>query len=526
MERKDDMEKKVSEIKRLDGTQLHFVGLGLLVGALSGVVVSVFRLAISKLGNYLPLWFTFLKHHLIFLPVAILIAFSLVLICGQLVKADPDIKGSGIPQVEGQLRGQLTINWLSVLSKKFIGGILSVGSGLFLGREGPSIQLGASVAQGLASKFTVTEAEKKILISSGAAAGLSAAFNAPVAGLLFVLEEVHHNFSPLVWLTSYAAALISNFISINFFGLTPVLYIGELKSLPIPHYPVLILLGIFLGLMGLLYQKTLLALPDWYGKLKIPSHYHSVVPFLLLIPVGIFFPNYLGGGNQIVHQLGQVPLPLLLLIGLFVLRFVFSMISYGSGLPGGIFLPILTLGAILGTIFGVIWCQVTGLDPIYIRNFIIFSMAGYFAAIGKAPLTALILVTEMVGSIAHLMPLGVVSLAAYLTVDVFGGKPIYEALLERMVAPDFGNIQGRKTIIEFPILAESAFDGQMVRDFVWPKEMLLTSLRRGESELLTRGDTIMYVGDVLIILTDAGIAQKIKYELSLMNKKEIARSKI
>lgn len=520
------MEKRVSEIKRLDGTQLHFVGLGLLVGVFSGIVVSTFRLAIAKLGDYLPIWFTFLKNHLVFLPIAIFIALILVFICGQLVKSDPDIKGSGIPQVEGQLRGQLETNWFSVLSKKFFGGILSVGSGLFLGREGPSIQLGASVAQGLATKFTATESEKKILISSGAAAGLSAAFNAPVAGLLFVLEEVHHNFSPLVWLTSYAAALASNFVSINFFGLTPVLYIGDLKSLPIPHYVALIFLGIFLGFMGLLYQQTLLALPKWYGKLKIPSYYYSVVPFLLLIPVGLIFPNYLGGGNQIVHQLGQAPLPLFLLIGLFILRFVFSMISYGSGLPGGIFLPILTLGAVLGTIFGVIWCQITGLDPIYIRNFIIFSMAGYFAAIGKAPLTALILVTEMVGSIAHLMPLGVVSLVAYLTVDFFGGKPIYEALLEKMVAPNFGNIQGRKTIIEFPITAESAFDGQMVRDFVWPKEMLLTSLRRGESELLTRGDTIMHVGDVLIILTDAGIAQKIKYELAQMNVKEVASAKI
>ena len=514
------MQRKVSEIKRLDAKRTRFIGFGLLVGILVGLVVSTFRLAIEKIGEQLPALFIYLRHHLLFLPLAILVALALTYCVGRLIQADPDIKGSGIPQVEGQLRGQITMNWFSVLTKKFIGGILAVGSGLFLGREGPSIQLGAAVAQGVTEKFGMTAAEKKIFISSGAAAGLSAAFNAPIAGLLFVLEEVHHNFSPLIWLTSFVAALASNFISVNFFVLTPVLYIGQLKSLPVAHYGALILLGIFLGAMGMVYQKVLLALPKLYAHLKIPSAYYCLVPFILLIPVGIFFPHDLGGGNQIIHQLGAAPLTLWFLIGLFALRFIFSMISYGSGVPGGIFLPILTLGAILGAIFGVVWCHLTGLDPSYILNFIIFAMAGYFAAIGKAPLTALILVTEMVGSVFHLMPLGVVCLFAYITLDLLGGRPIYEALLERMVEPDFGNIKGQKTLIEFPITAESAFDGQMVRDFVWPKEMLLTSLRRGEEEFLTRGDTIMFVGDTLIILTDAGIAEKIKNQLRRLERLE------
>ncbi|MGX7199442.1 ClC family H(+)/Cl(-) exchange transporter [Enterococcus nangangensis] len=520
------MEKKVSEIKRLDDTSLRFIAGGLVIGVIAGFVVSLFRLSIEKIGEHLPSWFLFLKGHLYYLPVAFLLAALLVLITGRLIQSDQNIKGSGIPQVEGQLRGQMEIRWWSVLWKKWLGGVLAVGSGLFLGREGPSIQLGASVAQGLGTKLAKTDSERKIYISAGAAAGLSAAFNAPIAGLLFVLEEVHHNFSPLVWLTSFAAALASNFISMNFFGLTPVLYLGELESLPVKHYISLVFLGIFLGLLGLCYQKVLLRLPRWYGKLKIPTAFYCVVPFCLLIPVGLFFPHYLGGGNQIIHQLGTAPLSFYLLVGLFLLRFVFSMISYGSGLPGGIFLPILTLGAVLGCIFGTVWCHFTGLDVSYIKDFIVFAMAGYFAAIGKAPLTAIILVTEMNGSIIHLMPLGVVSLVAYMTVDFFGGQPIYEALLERMIEPDFGNIKGRKTIVEFPITAESGFAGQMIRDFVWPKEMLLTSIRRGEAELLTRGDTVMLVGDTLLILTDTGISQKIKVTLQQMEQNQVGKTKL
>ena len=283
----------------------------------------------------------------------------------------------------------------------------------------------------------------------------------------------------------------------HFFGLQPVLYIGPVKSLPLEYYWTLVLLGVLLGLLGWIYQKTLLSLPKVYGKIKgLSSNYYGFVPFILILPIGYFFPHLLGGGNQIVLALGNQP-----------------MVSYGSNLPGGIFLPILTLGAIIGTLYGSLLVQYVGMDPIFVKNFLIFSMAGYFTAIGKAPLTAIILVTEMVGNFSHLMSLGVVALVSYITIDSLGGKPIYESLLERLVPSKVSNIRGHKTIIELPITAESSLDDTMVRDFVWPKQMLLTSIRRGESEILTHGDTVMHVGDVLIILTDEKLAYQVKKEI-------------
>ncbi len=115
------------------------------------------------------------------------------------------------------MEGEFDFNWWSILWRKFVGGILSIAPGLFLGREGPSIQLGAAVGQGVAAKLLNRGADRRILIASGAAAGLSAAFNAPIAGTFFVLEEIYHNFSPLVWVTSLASAIAANFISLNFF---------------------------------------------------------------------------------------------------------------------------------------------------------------------------------------------------------------------------------------------------------------------------------------------------------------------
>lgn len=327
------MNNDVHEIKQLDGTRIGFILKGIVVGILVGFVVSLFRLGIEKIGEQVVhLYQTFHEKPFWMIPWFL---FSLVLayLLGRLIKSEPAIKGSGIPQVEGQLQGQLEIHWFPVLWKKFIGGILAISPGLFLGREGPSIQLGAVVGQGYSQWRQSTKSEEKILISSGASAGLAAAFNAPIAGLLFVLEEVHHSFSPLVWLTSFSAAISANFVSLHFFGLQPVLYIGPVKSLPLEYYWTLVLLGVLLGLLGWIYQKTLLSLPKVYGKIKgLSSNYYGFVPFILILPIGYFFPHLLGGGNQIVLALGNQPATIWALVGLLVLRFVFSMVSYGSNL--------------------------------------------------------------------------------------------------------------------------------------------------------------------------------------------------
>jgi H+/Cl- antiporter ClcA len=501
----------------LDKTKIKYIAKGVLVGTLAGVVVSLFRLAIEKIGEMLPYIYHQLKIHPLWLIPWSLLMILLAVVVGYLIKSEPNIKGSGIPQVEGQLKDDITISWWSVLWKKFVGGILSVGMGLFLGREGPSIQLGASCAQGIAIKMKASKSEEKILLSSGAAAGLAAAFNAPVAGLLFVVEEVHHNFSPLVWLTSFAAALMSNFVSLTFFGLQPVLHLGDIPSLPLKYYWLLILLGILLGVLGRFYQIILLALDKWYTYLPLPSYFRGILPFIFVIPVGLFFPHSLGGGNQIILALGQHSPTLIALLGLLGLRFAFSMISYGSGLPGGIFLPILTLGAVIGSLFANLAVTVFGLEPFFVKDFIVIAMAGYFAAIGKAPLTAIILVTEMVGSLVHLMPLGLTALVAYIVVDILGGDPIYESLLERLVKSKKTHLTGQRTTVEIPVLSGSKLDGTLVRDFEWPDHMLLALLHRGDREILPHGDTVMKIGDTLEILTDtthaSAIIRRIKEQM-------------
>lgn len=488
--------------RHLDLTRLGEIGRGLLVGIIAGVIVSLFRFCIEYGLKFVQWVYGQIQQSPMLVIPWIILSIIVAVFVGWLVKQVPDIKGSGIPQVEGQLAGELDYAWWPVLWRKFVGGILGIGSGLFLGREGPSIQLGATIGQGVAEKLHQTGADRRSLIAGGAAAGLSAAFNAPIASTLFILEEVYHNFSPIIWTTALASAIASNFISLNFFGLVPVLHIPYGQNLPLSQYGNLIGLGVFLGVFGYLYQNVTLTMPGWYAKLRLPSWLNGLVPFLLVIPIGLKWPQLLGGGNAVILNLAAVTPALLVLVGIFVLRFAFSTISYGSGLPGGIFLPILSLGAILGAIYAQAMVSLGWMPASFVSNFIIFAMAGYFAGIGKAPFTAILLITEMVGTLHHLMPLAVVSMTAYLVVDLLGGAPIYEALLEKLIEPKMPEHSGVQDRLELPVFEGSKLEGHQVRDFKWPEETLLIAIRRGERQVIPHGDTLMRAGDTLIILTD------------------------
>ncbi|PMD73220.1 ClC family H(+)/Cl(-) exchange transporter [Companilactobacillus nuruki] len=495
-----------------DNEKLRLTLEGVLVGIVSGIIVSMFRWSIAHSLKIFQGLYIAARSNILLVVGLILLMIIVAIFVGYLLKKEPNISGSGIPQVEAQLGGEMQMNWWSILWRKFVGGIMSIGPGLFLGREGPSIQLGAAVGQGVGELTHDNKGvNQRVLIASGAAAGLSAAFSAPIAGAMFVLEEVYHNFSPLVWITALASSVSANLIALYIFGLQPVLQVPYRYSLPVKYYWHLIVLGIILGLMGRLYQIATLSMPSIYNLTRLPRYIQGIIPLLMIIPLGMMFPQFIGGGNEIIVNLAQYKISLLLMLGLFILRFVFSMMSYGSGLPGGIFLPILNLGAIIGAIYAIVMNQL-GLLPInFESNLIIFAMAGYFACIGKAPFTAIILVTEMVGSLKHLMPLAVLSLVAYIVVDLLNGAPIYEALKERLnINSDFLNrVSKFNDRLELPIYEGSSIDGKYIRDIPFPKEILVVAIYRGERQLIPRGDTLIKAGDRLICMVNAGQRAKV-----------------
>ena len=501
--------------------RLKLVFEAICVGIITGLLIVLYRYALEESGAFITkVYKTISINPILILPwVAVLIILGYIV--GLLVKHQPMISGSGIPQVEGVLLRKLDMCWWKVILGKFIGGVLSIGSGLSLGREGPSVQLGAAVGLGFSKIFKRVKIEEKYLITSGASAGLAAAFNAPLAGVMFSLEEVHKNFSPLVLLSTLAAALSADFVARGFFGLKPVFNFENISILPLKFYFYIVLLGVIIGALGVVFNNLLLKTQDIYTKQKwLPKEMRIIIPLLISVIFGFFLPQVLGGGHVLIVSLVTGNFPLTILIVILLVKFLFTMVCYGSGAPGGIFLPLLAIGALIGNVYGLLLVNFVHFDTMYVNNLVILAMAGYFTAVVRSPITGIILIAEMSGSFKHMLSLAVVSIVAYIVADILASKPIYESLLEKFLHNQGEKLSighnKTKAILEFAVCMGSMLDGKQIKEVKWPSHCLLVSVKRGGDEILPKGDTIIYPGDYLVILTNEDKVSKINDALILM----------
>jgi len=504
---KTDGNNTIKTISHWQNFKFGLVIKSVCVGVISGLIVVAFRYALEEIGFFSKQVYAFLRNNNYYLCLWIPLLLVLAYIVGLIIIKEPMTKGSGIPQVEGVLLRQLDMNWWKVVLGKFVGGVLCIGAGLSLGREGPSIQLGAAMGQGFSKVFKRPKIEEKFLITGGASAGLAAAFNAPLAGMIFALEEVHKNFSPLILLAAASAALTGDLVSKEFFGINPVLNFRELPVMPLSNYMYLIFLGFITGLTGVLFNYTLLKTQDLYGLIKfIPIRFRLAIPFLAACLMGLFLPQVQGGGHDLIVSMVKDNFFIGTLIVLLLAKFVFTMVSFGSGAPGGIFLPMLAIGAIIGNLYGNIITNIFNLNMDFKNNFIILAMAGYFTAVVRAPVTGIVLITEMTGSFTHLLSLSMVCVISYLTADILKSKPVYESLLDRILKNagdnEFKGDDSIKVILEIAVPMGCAIEGKRVKEIKWPEKCLLVGVRRGNEELIPNGNTKICAGDYLITLAD------------------------
>ncbi|MBP6142820.1 MAG: ClC family H(+)/Cl(-) exchange transporter [Proteocatella sp.] len=495
-----------NEAARVYSSRLSILYKSMIIGFVSGAIVILYRLILAEAEHLSFRMYEYLRSSPVYLPAALAVLGLLGYITGSLVSRNRLISGSGIPQVKGIIMGYFEGSWISTLLLKFAGGVMAIFSGLSLGREGPSIQLGACVAQGIGNRLAKSRTEKKILIAGGASAGLSAAFNAPLAGTVFAMEEIFKYFSPVVLLSAMASAMSADFLSKMVFGLEPVFSFKVTSSIPLHGYWALIIMGIVLGFLGAFYNKMLLLSQAIYRKASfLTPKTRVIVPFVLAGILGVSFPLALGGGHIIIEQLNPST-GITMLILILCIKFLFSMISFGSGAPGGIFFPLLIIGALIGCIFGNIAITHAGFSPELFYNFIILAMAGYFTAIVRAPITGIVLLVEMTGSFSHMLSLSVVCIAAYVTADLLRSAPVYESLLENQIAAipshEDKKDDGKKITIETVVHYGSVAEGKMLKDLDFPSGCLLIAVRRRGGDIIPDGNTVILPEDSLIFMTD------------------------
>ena len=499
---------------------------GIAVGSIVGLVIALFRIMIVKADHARQMAVHLVKVKPIYAFAVLLVLILIAWILDKLIRFEPDISGSGIPQIEGELKGLEDQNWRKVLIAKFAGCVLAIGGGLALGREGPSIQLGGMIGKGFARRKNALLTEERMLMSCGAGAGLAAAFGAPLAGVLFALEELHKNFSAEVLVSTMAASAVADYIAVNIIGLRPVFDFDVEHRIPLRLYWAVVLLGVILGILGVLYNKLLDKMQDFFDKFD--SKFISIGIMLVISFLMMFiYPTVLGSGNNLVKVISDGKFTLMALAVLFVAKLFFSTGSFGTGTPGGIFLPLLVIGAITGGLYSTFLSTVFGVEEYYIKGFVIIAMAGFFSAIVRAPITGVILITEMTGNFMTLLSLVSASLVAYVVADLLGGEPVYDQLMHRRqrkkVESGSGthdhdyladvysksdkkyvkkriSIRERKVVIDSSIHIGSMMDGHKVMELGLPEGSLIVSVMRDGKEIIPHGSTILNGGDDLEIL--------------------------
>jgi H+/Cl- antiporter ClcA len=504
-----------NELENINIFHLKTLAKGLLIGLLVGAVITLYRIALVKAEAFAFVFYEYFRQRLYLIPVMVLLLGLCGYFIGALKQRYKMIGGSGIPQTKGIILGYFKQSWLGTLVAKFAGGVISVGAGLALGREGPSIQLGACVAEGVSKRLSHSPTERKILISSGASAGLAAAFNAPMSGAMFVLEELFKYFSPIILVTTLMAAIVGDFISKSVFGLDPVFDFHITHKFLLKEYWMLILLGVIVGMAGTFYNFFLKKVQLFYSKIKLSDKAKPIIPFLLAGVLGLTFPTVLGSGHIIME--GLTPSSgLLIVVVILVVKFLFSMICFGSGAPGGIFFPLLVMGATIGSIFGIVCIKYLGVDESLFYNFMMLAMVGFFTSIVRAPITGMILVLEMTGSFSNLLSMSIVVISSYIVAEALKCTPIYDYLLDKQLEDDtLEEIQenGDKVLIQMIVHHGSYAEGKHVKSIGFPKHCLLVGIKRGEKELIPKGDTEVLANDLLVFLVHSFQEGEIREEV-------------
>jgi chloride channel protein, CIC family len=422
-----------------DGRGLLAISLASLpVGAGVGVVAASFRLLLEKADLLRDAFVRWAHPYGLggFALLVVLCAAAAWIAAWLVRRFSQQAAGSGIPHVENVLRGKAPPAHASLLLVKYFGGLLAIGSGLALGREGPSVQMGATIGNLCGEALGLDWRLRRVLLACGAGAGLAAAFNAPVAGAVFVLEELVRQFELHIAIAALGASATAIFVSQAILGTAPDFHVEELAFADPKASAVYFLFGAIAGAAGVAYCKLLL------GGMSLAEKIDRQAPGLTAILVGAlvgvlawFAPNLVGGGEQLTQQALLGPQPLAALFLVFLLRFGLATASYATTTPGGIFAPLLVLGAQLGLICGQIAkLAFTGLylQPV---AFALVGMAAFFTAIVRAPLTGIVLVTEMTADATLLLPMLAASFCAMILPTLARQPPIYDSLRDR-AAPE------------------------------------------------------------------------------------------
>lgn len=415
----------VSLIERLtQREQQLFLAVTIAIGVIAGLLAVLFALSIDVTSHAL---FGVTPSHarLVLVPTAVSIVTGLLL-----VKVFPDVRGSGVPQTaaayrleSGRIAGRVPLG-------KFLTGVLCIGCGHSIGREGPSVQIGAGLASVVARWVGLSPARARQLIPVGAAAALAAAFNTPVAAVLFALEEIVGDLNAGLLGSTVVAAVTSTLVARSILGNEPLFRVPVYAVVHPAELLAYAALGIVGGVLSVVFCKSLLGLRAAFRRLPAASRWlQPAMGGLLIGVVLLFVPEVMGVGYEFIDQALNGGLVLKTMLMLAVVKLVATTISYSSGNAGGIFAPTLYIGAMAGGAMGLLVQWLAPFPTGSSGAYALVGMGALFAGVIRAPMTSVFMVFEITQDYQIFLPLMVANLFSYAISRHYQPMTVYHAFL-------------------------------------------------------------------------------------------------
>ena len=492
---------------------MRLVCEGALVGIAVGLVISLYRFMLSHAEELMRFATAWLKDGGAIYLVWFAVLAVICVIVSVLMVREPYTQASGIPQIDAEVAGRIDMPWWRVLPIKFVEGVLCAAGGLSLGREGPSVMLGGMAGKGVSKLVHGERKHERLLVTCGAAAGMSAAFHAPLTGVLFAIEEIHREFSASLVISVMTASVFSDFVSSQLLGVTPLIHLVMYSSLPHELYPAVILMGVVCGVAGCVHNAGMFAVQDrLFGPYehKMPV-LRLAIPFALAGVAAYAWPDLMCGGDAIIERVmnlrSETMLSLLLLL---VGKYMFTALCFGSSAPGGTLFPLVVMGMLVGALYGLGLTYAVGMPSFHVNSFVVLGIAGLFASVIQAPVTAVVMVFELTGSLEALLATSIVSVVAYVTATLLKTDAFYEHLLARMLGKKVEDgsaseaLRGRMIIKNYVVGVGSRIEGATIRDVEWPKDALVVSIRQSGKKIVPKGDTpIVALSEVSVLMDEA-----------------------
>ena len=483
---------------------LPFLGLSIVTGFLSAVIGTAFKLGAEGVIHLSATIYSAVRQNWLWIPVLVISAAALGLLASFVVSRAQSCKGGGIPASAAAVRGIVSFNWLSSVLVLPFSALLTFFCGLPLGTEGPCVQMGTAIGDGVVQCFGSKKYQgwRRYIMTSGASAGFSIATASPISAIIFSIEELHKKFSPLL-LTGVSISVMTAQITAQIFDLFGIesgklFHLPEINTLSINLLFTPVLVGIICGLGSVLFTQCYHMIERIVRTVlrKLSIKIMFPILFACVSIVGVCLADTLGTGHALVDKLFQTHTVWYLLLLVFLIRAVFVMVSNTAGVTGGLFLPTLAFGAILGSLCAEGMIAVGLLEPHHYILMVVLGITAFLGATSQIPLTACVFAVETLCGINNVLTVIIATTVAFLIAKLSRIEDITDAVIKAKEHSARGEIEPTVIVDSFTVNERSFVAGKELRDILLPNSCVVVSIERAHE---SHGSEKIHLGDVITV---------------------------